>query len=100
MKLRELTIKNAGFVCGVFREKYLKENQKRFSDRHGISPAGVSYFERGVSMSFYSFLSYIQDGLGEYLEYIDTDTVNAMISESIVRQRKIRSSNVEKAIKA
>jgi len=95
MKLKEITPENVGAICGLFRVKKLNERQFDFADRHHISTAAISYFERGVSISLVTFLAYVSDGLEEFLDEITVDMINAILTANKIKKRDFVRATIQ-----
>lgn len=85
MKLNEITTENVGAVCRLFRQNQLEITQSDFGEKHHISYAAISYFERGISISLVSFLAYVSDGLEDYLPRISNESVNTVVNYNKTR---------------
>ena len=79
MKLSELNSENVGAVCRLFRQNVLEMTQSEFGEKHHISYAAISYFERGISVSLVTFLAYVHDGLDSYLPDVSNNAVITVV---------------------
>lgn len=94
MKLSEITPENVGAVCRLFRQNQLDITQSDFGEKHHISYAAISYFERGISVSLVSFLAYAADGLEYYLPEISSESVNTVVNYNKTRIKDYTKLNL------
>lgn len=87
MTFKELSPENIGAACSIFRVEKLHLTQTQFADKHHISNAALSYFERGISLSLNTLFAYIKDGFDEYLDTIDVNDVTSVIKSNEFKKR-------------
>ena len=90
----EITPENAGAVCRLFRQNVLNITQMEFGEKHHISYAAISYFERGISVSLVTFLAYVSDGLEDYLPDISSDAVITFVNYNKTRIKDYTKLNL------